>query len=340
MDPLVPIIDRFAPGYPEHPLTFDQAAAAKLQTAFKAGEIDEKAYKARARKLKPALPVKYAQLSAALTSEHATDAHIACYSVPGFAYRLMREIVRERPVVMVAALFEYDCAEVHGTKEPAPESWRKEQRAKLLGLAHEHPDFFQWDTRAGGKFIYELLPRTLLTHEHSDGWKRLYTGWCNYLRRRFGLVIDPCKDWQRLNRLPFVIRDGKPERRATMGDPTTIGEWICKLEASDLPPKKTTSYARGRWKATGAVGFGALHKAFERRGWIDREKDPGVSWVVRCPFERDHSTGDTYDGSTVLYAADTKKARTLGWVHCMHGHCAHRTADDYRRAFTAEELRT
>jgi hypothetical protein len=340
-DPLVPIIDRYNPGHPEHPLTFDVEAARRLEAQLESGELDEKRYKVLRKKLEPARPVIYMPLSQALTAEHDSDAHIACYSVPDFAYRLTREIIRKRPIIMVAALFEYDCPAVHGTKDPAPDGWRRQQRGKIFDLLHDHPGALQWDTRGGGKLIYGLLPRTLLTLEHMNGWKRLYTGWCNCVERKYGLKFDrACKDWQRLQRLPFVVRDGNRERHATMGDPSNIGEWVCRLAADDLPVKKTTSNARGHWKPAGSVGYGALHAAFQRRGWIDREKDPGVSWVVRCPFEIEHTTGDTYDGSTVLYAADTAKGRSLGWVHCLHGHCIDRSGDDYRKAFSAEELRT
>jgi hypothetical protein len=84
------------------------------------------------------------------------------------------------------------------------------------------------------------------------------------------------------------------------------------------------------------AGAGLLYHLFQGRGWIDQELSPG-KWSVLCPWEAQHTTGQPYDTSTVLFAPHAGEA--WGWWHCSHAHCAGRTIHDVLALFSAQELR-
>jgi hypothetical protein len=80
---------------------------------------------------------------------------------------------------------------------------------------------------------------------------------------------------------------------------------------------------------------GMLFHAFQARGWIDKELSPG-KWNVICPWADDHSKGEDFDTSTVLFAPRT--GEEVGWWHCSHMHCEGRNIHDVLALFTPEEL--
>jgi hypothetical protein len=66
-----------------------------------------------------------------------------------------------------------------------------------------------------------------------------------------------------------------------------------------------------------------LYLAFEAAGWLAEAIDADRIAVV-CPWASSHTTGGGgKDTSTILFAPDA--GHTLGWFHCSHSHCAHRT---------------
>lgn len=68
-----------------------------------------------------------------------------------------------------------------------------------------------------------------------------------------------------------------------------------------------------------------LGRAFAAAGWLVRGIDHTRA-VVRCPWEHAHTTGAPGDSSTVLFAP--RVGSDLGWFHCSHEHCRHRTLGD------------
>jgi hypothetical protein len=80
---------------------------------------------------------------------------------------------------------------------------------------------------------------------------------------------------------------------------------------------------------------GVLFHLFQARGWIDTELAPG-KWNVLCPWAADHTKGDDFDTSTVLFAPRT--GEEVGWWHCSHAHCEGRNIHDVLALFTPEEL--
>lgn len=58
----------------------------------------------------------------------------------------MRALKRGNPVVLTAVMFDVDCTGTHGTSAPVPESWRQEERAKVLRLFEAHGAGFFCET--------------------------------------------------------------------------------------------------------------------------------------------------------------------------------------------------
>ncbi len=55
------------------------------------------------------------------------------------------------------------------------------------------------------------------------------------------------------------------------------------------------------------------------------------SLVVQCPWEHEHTQGETGDGSTVYYPAGVNGRESAGFK-CLHGHCDGRKLPDYLEA--------
>ncbi|MGH8055793.1 MAG: hypothetical protein ACREOH_00950, partial [Candidatus Entotheonellia bacterium] len=66
------------------------------------------------------------------------------------------------------------------------------------------------------------------------------------------------------------------------------------------------------------TGAGVLFYAFQARGWLGDEIEPG-KWVAACPWDAGHTKGEPFDTSSVLFAAGD--GDVLGWFHCSHMHC-------------------
>src|SRR5690606_39869753 len=135
--------------------------------------------------------------------------------------------------------------------------------------------------------------------------------WLSYLRRLFSIAGDPTKDWQRLYRLPHATRDGRaPESLETLGDPYAIGLWEPNLVEEDWAtasaaqkgkrPGKQRPDTNGK-RPDSKNGRGLLYYLLEARGILGEEIEPG-KWAVKCPLESEHSRGEAYDTSTVLFA--------------------------------------
>jgi hypothetical protein len=80
---------------------------------------------------------------------------------------------------------------------------------------------------------------------------------------------------------------------------------------------------------------GVLFRVFKAREWLGDAIETG-KWRARCPWEDQHTKGDPYNTSTVLFAPGS--GEIWGWLHCSHGHCAHRDIRDVLKIFSEDEL--
>ena len=234
---LVPIMSRFAKGWPEHPID---------------------------------LTIAYAASGAAMTTRHETDAHFAAYSVPSVLRRLSGQGVFAAlaPLSVRMTLFVLD-VEPEG-HAPRTAAWDEAEAAKITKLLAAHPGGYVYTTRGGYRVVYALAtPFELRSLTDAERWKATYTAWLDYVASTFCILADRlCKDWTRLYRLPFVVRDGVVQDPETLNNPAALGAWDVTVEIgtiaeisvtpsadNDYPPASPglMASARDRLKSRGAA---------------------------------------------------------------------------------------
>lgn len=276
----------------------------------------------------------------AFERSYATDAHFAAYATPN-GRRLTKEAAaRLGGVEMQAIVFDVDCPGLHGSGEPAPESWRVEQRAKARELAAVHPGPFYYETKGGTRIVYSMpAPFVIATDEDDQKWAQSYVLLLTYLARRFGISADPsCADWTRLFRLPKATRDQKnhPENWPIWGDAGNIGALRVDASRSDLncAKQRSKAFRERRLEFNGAGGDGLLFALLRARGHVGHQHRGG--WIATCPRDSEHSTGHAGDGSTLVFPAASGK--TLGTIHCLHAGCSGLTGKDWLEFFSTAAL--
>ena len=296
-------------------------------------------------------------LSEALTEEYDCDAHLVAYYCEAKPRRLDAgalepDVIAELTggINMVVASFDVDCAESHragGSTEPcpAPDVWWIDELAKIDRLLLIHPGGYFYRTRGGYRIVYVLAnPFPLTQPSDALAWSQTYCAWIAYLERVFSIHADPCKDWQRLFRLPHATRDdgGTPEHRDTLGDPAHVGAWNPALLDADRAEgkrmaKKKTSHIRGEEETTDprCDGIGVFFHALEKRGAIRTELGPG-KWAIDCPKMDAHSFQGQTD--TVLWAP--RPGEIFGVIHCSHSNCGHNgfSLREWFNCFSRDEI--
>ena len=116
--------------------------------------------------------------------------------------------------------------DIDGPQKVVSEDWRIHEAVKLYNLRRAHPALFVYHTAGGYRIIGRLpAPFLIATVRDAQRWAIQYVGWCEYLLK-FRIVADTaCKDWTRLYRLPFVVRDGVAQDHKIKGDASNVGEW-------------------------------------------------------------------------------------------------------------------
>jgi len=79
-----------------------------------------------------------------------------------------------------------------------------------------------------------------------------------------------------------------------------------------------------------------LQRAFLEAGWLGPVTTDGTRAVL-CPWRSQHSTGYDFDGSTVIFPPSPRAS--MGWFHCFHSHCVHRTQREVYRMLPPIALR-
>ncbi len=282
-------------------------------------------------------------LDRALTREYTSDAHFAAYVTPN-SRRLTRESLDLLDgVELTAFVFDVDCAEVHGSKTPAPPEWRSQLLERVDTMARVHAEPFVYMTRCGGRIVYrQQAPIVLHTADDARRWSQDYAVAVAYIKRRFGIVADPaCADWQRLYRLPRATRDhgSQPERWPVHGDAANIGTFEPDVASVDVIEARRFSRAfdprRSDFAPSSSDGLGLLYHALRARGHVYCERPDG-SFIIKCPNVASHSCGRAGDSSTVLFRP--ARGSEIGHVHCLHGHCAGLRTRDWLRLFDRGEL--
>src|SRR5262249_42964146 len=133
--------------------------------------------------------------------------------------------------------------------------------------------------------------------------------------------------------VPALAHAGGPPDGESCHNPWSSDQGTVQAEGKRLarPHGETTD----RPDAVTLSGDGVLLHAFQARGWIGEQAEPG-KWEVLCPWNQSHSKGEDYDGSTVLFPPANG---SLGLFYCSHSHCANRGYRDVLALFSKEELK-
>jgi hypothetical protein len=94
----------------------------------------------------------------ALAADYPTDAHFTAYASPNdcrLNSESLPEFAARGGIPITCGVFDSD-GPTHGTGEPAPEWWRKEQREKMVALAQEFPGVYYYETKGGIRFLWRL----------------------------------------------------------------------------------------------------------------------------------------------------------------------------------------
>lgn len=156
-------------------------------------------------------------------------------------------------------------------------------------------------------------------------------GWLASLEALGILADSSCRDWTRHFRLPHVRRAGQPYRSPRVD--------LDRMRPIDAPAPAR----RGPWGKRSARAIGEMQPlsatpladAFGAAGWLGERLGADKS-SARCPWEDTHTErarNGAIDTSTVLFGASAKYP--LGYWHCSHAHCSHRSQREVIAALPA-----
>lgn len=284
-------------------------------------------------------------ISEALAVDFLTDAHFVAYHSPNSCRLNSESLSLLDGVEMTLGVFDADCQETHGTSEPAPESWRRAMRRRVVTLAADHPDPFYYETRGGVRFLYRLAEKTIIrTQADAAAWARDYLVTVAHFERNYGIIVDPsCNDWQRLYRLPYATRSagGRPERWMTWGEWSKIGSILINASREDVKLAQSRTVAFRSRKARplsspGAGGDGLFYHLLRARGDVGREVARG-GWIALCPNRAQHTSNT--DGSDSTVVVPPEAGGETGLIRCKHAHCDRKfTVAEWLKFFSDSEL--
>jgi hypothetical protein len=188
--------------------------------------------------------------------------------------------------------------------------------ATLAGLEKKHGDLpATYEVRTGGggqHFYFKYLPAV----------KSKPVGSGLDIKSKGGYVVAP----------PSSHHSGRSYEALHLGDPRGFilepPPWLVDLCTKD--PVKLPGPKTGKPSPVESGLFGA---AFKHAGWLGEDLGGGRS-SARCPFETEHTSGNAYDGSTVIFAPE--KGGVNGFLHCSHSHCTQRPQPEFWKAIPSE----
>jgi hypothetical protein len=246
---------------------------------------------------------EYVELKDAITRRFSDDRHFAAYSVPGsprLAGEAPSNLVGGVPLVL--AVFDVDAG--GHTRTP---QWDAAEAPKIAAVLAAHPGGLCYSTRGGYRLVWSLPHPYHVTDDASgEQWKFIYEAWCGHLAQQFGIQADPvCKDWTRLYRLPFVVRDGAATEAEVVGD--GAGAWAPAVTIA--PPKERAAKPPGA-PVEGAVLEGGRNVALARLAGVMRREGADEQTILtallaandaRCVPPLDESEVEVIAGSVAGY---------------------------------------
>ena len=200
-----------------------------------------------------------------------------------------------------------------------PKNGGDEEWLRLTCAHTALPQTITVSTGGGGKHYYFKAPYN--TSVASSAGK---LGKGLDVRAKGGYVVAPPSNHASGGKYEWIISPVDCE-------PAPLPDWLLDmLEKTKRGPKpKAPSTAT---QAPVITGDGWLVEAMRIDGLLGR--DLGDRFETVCPWTFEHTVPQEQpDSSSVVYRA--APGHTLGWFHCSHAHCAHRTIDDVRAVLSA-----
>ena len=299
----------------------------------------------------------------ALKRKYSTDAHFAPYfvrqlggQVPTCVPRLNKPALQTlrksgADVFFGVVSVDVDDEIAHANKTPARQQWRDEQDDIYGNLPHIFLDgMARYDTRGGYRLLW-TLPKPLTVEQ--------YVAFGAALReelRWYGVECDEnCAEWNRLYRLPFVVRDGVKQNLDFDFDGLGPLRWVPEggiVEAapkvvSDAPPAPASLSHADETRLVAALQripsdtnetwepvCRALHHQYEgsERGWQILD-----AWSQRSENYDEETNRRRWDSFAVGHAEPT----TIGTIFFLAQKHAPRVVDEDRgvRIENTEEFR-
>lgn len=153
------------------------------------------------------------------------------------------------------------------------DGWWQGESAKLCALLSRHP-VFAFTTSNGYRIVGHLpVPMVVASGEDRAHWTTSYLTWLAHLGRSYRIAADPaCSYPECLFRLPYVVRDGVPQRPTVVGDASTVGAW----NLSEMDGTACAAAARELWPERMRGG---------RRATASGSRTPGATGPTATPDE-------------------------------------------------------
>lgn len=236
----------------------------------------------------PQVPVEQA-----LADTYSTDAHFAPYYVLGKqrsprlkGKALQRLAEQSERVLFSVGVLDVDCPVAHATNGEAPAEWRERVVQAVADLEQsEQCSVAYYHTRGGARILWRL-PEPL----QAQGYLQTL-GFARTRALQYGLRADELRDWQRVYRLPFVVRDGQRQNLDARLD--TLGVW--KLPAPDL----FDTYDSPDWEPfelPAHVGAGERHQTLIKLAASLRAKEQDAGEIEAALREAAASFDPPYEG--------------------------------------------
>jgi hypothetical protein len=255
-------------------------------------------------------------LNEVLLNIFTTDAHMQVATVPELVEnscspRFATDAIKYGAEI-TALVFDFDLSE-HGSSRMTDELFRdivgELSASPMLAGAVFHA------TRGGLRAIRPLERPFQTQTPRGSEWSAFYESVVDQLpASRYGAWDKKCSDVPRLIRLPYVLRDGEPQRPLFYVPSRVEPYALSDRDSARIIAQSTPTEAKNH-----GVEGDAFISFLEAIGAIKREHteiNGAPSYCVKCPYDHLHSV----DHETSTVAMQTGDDKYI--IHCLHASCA------------------
>jgi len=170
--------------------------------------------------------------SSALLTEWSTDAHFVPYYVedetamPRLNQKALEALRKQgKRVLFDMVVIDVDCPEAHKGEKEASAQWRRDQLHVLRKLPWWDTAGF-YETRGGYRLLWDLKESL-----EPENYISLLGAFVAELKT-YGILADELTDWNRVYRLPSVVRDGQPQEVEVDIEDMAALDWEPSVELS------------------------------------------------------------------------------------------------------------